>query len=201
MSMPLAQPGSDINSIIGTQLHKQGEIINNVTLDGDIVYGDNVGWKQAQLMIDGRWTGSLMDYGMQLDKGYWIWNSGPEEILTLVGAVVNQDRVITVKNGWNLIGTAYPSQVSFDGSRIAGGNGGPMVGGTEAVDDEDLIFASINGWKQCYLNSSDNTTFVGSLMDTNQVGNEAGKFRMLRGYWLYLRSTGGPWNWNYPKPY
>lgn len=192
VSLSILPVAADLDILIGTQL-EEGD-----SQTADVIFGDIGGWKQAFLNdATHQWQGSLTAYGMDADKGYWIRNrTGAAELMTILGNVPATDRRLTVNPGWNLVGTTFPRHVAFDQAQIASGYGGPLKGGNSQTADR--IFADISGWKQCYL-SSDNRTFIGSLMDVNNLGLDAGSFSPRRGYWIHVRQSGGPWD--YPKPY
>jgi hypothetical protein len=153
---------------------------NQLEGTGAVVYSYIDGYKPAYMQL-GTWQGSLLSYGFDEKRGYWMVGTTVNKPITLVGRVSAAPSIDIPISGSadNMVGSPYPIQVTFDGSNLAG-----VVPGAT-----DIVYGYIDGYKPAYREGG---IWQGALVSNNlQPG---------RGYWI-LRKTAGDMTWNYPRIY
>ena len=207
VSNPLVPFDSSIQSVLGGQL----------TGAPDEGYADRV-WKYdtevddyvfAWLVdgvgapYDGKWWSSQsfeqssMDLGP--DCGFWIQSRNGTQEITFVGQVSDtSDRVISIVDGMQLFGNAYPDTVLLKDSELYedGATGAPSELNADRVWwwDPDSSY-----YDYAWLVDSTGSPSDGLWWDSDPWGETSITLRPGQGYWYQAR--GNPFTWSYLKPY
>jgi hypothetical protein len=94
-----------------------------------------------------------------------------------------ETKAINLVNGFNFVGSVYPSAVDLDDSGLAS----VLTSGSSPAT-ADLVYSYQNGtWLQAYLKTG--VGFMGSLTSISPG----------YGYWIYKQGAAA--TWYYPRPY
>lgn len=189
ISLPLIPNDSSIAYVLGNQFEGgQGSSFQNA----DYIYYLEPGATTPQSYYTGSgWSGTLST--ISPDKGYVfiVQQAHPARLITLIGAVPSESRSnIPIKRvgavGLNLLGSAYPSQVSLQPDNTGLSSTNPKAG--TSFSNADYIYTfDLKSTPQSFYNG---TGWSGTLS----------RLMLTKGY-VYLKQSDGTVYWNYPKPY
>jgi hypothetical protein len=181
ISLPVIPFDTSIDSVFGHQLTE------GTPGTADKAYGSVGGtWPQAFLNATTHaWAGTLTT--IEADQGYYIVinSANPSKAVSVAGKISNTDRSISLSNGSNLVGSAFPVSVPLNSAGMTAANG--FTEGTPTTGDK--AYESVGGaWPQAFLNNTNHSW--------------TGTFTTLEpGYGFYIILNGSGTTWHYVKPY
>ena len=214
LSLPIIPKNTNIQILIGNQL--TGAISEDMA-DRILKWDPSVQeYTECAWLVDtggqfpewdGKWidcfTYQLSDMEISADTGFWVQNRHNEQNICLAGMVSNEERLIHVGQGWQILGTTYPSGVTING------NTGLIESGASGSISEDMADRilkwdpSVQEYTECAWLVDTGGQFPewdGKWIDcfTYQLSNMT--LSPESGFWYQDRPPAG-FTWHYPKPY
>lgn len=181
-----SEAATSLDAVIGTQLTGGTVPVSSDRIYAYISSPPYGSWKQAYLKTGSGagWSGTLRNYGPDIGAWVRILEGHSDVKLTYVGIVSEAaSREIVLRQGFNLIGTAYPVVVSIEASSLES-----VLTSGDSPANADRIYSFNNGtWDQSWLKT-------GEGWKGNVKSLSPGK-----AYWIKKQGSTG--TWFYPKPY
>jgi hypothetical protein len=208
VSLPLVPSNQSINSVVGSQLlggrsKSTSDYVmvfkdNNSTESAWQVEGTTTSWEGKWVTDDG---GRLSPIQLTPDAAFWVYRreTHKDSLVTIAGKVSSDsNRVITLKQGFNFIGSCYPTAVSLTNSGL--GRTGLLKGANSSSGSDKIINYKSIGYEFAWLVAGTGTKWDGQFMNEAGTGLSTISLRPGRGYIIWIKNTtpGGPWT--YPNP-
>jgi hypothetical protein len=208
VSLPLVPAEPSINSVVGSQL-LGGR--SKSTSDYVMVFKDNNSTESAWQVegttssLEGKWVtddgGRLSSIQLAPDAAFWIYRreTHADSLITIAGKVSSDsNRVIALKQGFNFVGSCYPTAVSLTNSGL--GRSGLLKGSTNSSGADKVINYKPVGYEFAWLVGGTGTKWDGQFMNESGTGLSTISLRPGKGYIIWIKSNTPGSPWTYPNP-
>jgi hypothetical protein len=208
VSLPFLPGDELINNVIGSQL-TGGR--SKSSSDYVMVFkADNQTQSAWQVegtgsSMEGKWVsddgGSLATLRLPPDQAFWIYRreNHADSLLTFTGLVCeDSNRVITMKTGFNFIGSCYPSNVTLVKSEL--GTDGVMKGSASSSSSDKVIQYHAHGNEFAWLVAGTNTNWDGQFLNESGTASTSIMLRPGIGYLVWIKGANPSQVWTYPNP-
>lgn len=208
VSLPLVPADSSLNAVVGPQLmggrnKSTSDYVmilkdNNSTESAWQVEGTATSWEGKWVTDDG---GKLSTIRLKPDAAFWIYRreNHTDSLVTIAGKVSSDsNRVITLKQGFNFIGSCYPTAVSLNNSGL--GRTGLLKGSNSSAGADKVINYRTVGYDFAWLVGGTGTKWDGQFMNEAGTGLSDISLRPGRGYIIWIKNNVPGGQWHYPNP-
>lgn len=207
VSLPLLPADSTLHTVFGEQL-TGGE--SSTTADQIRV------WNGEEYEIYWYYEGPVVQYkgklissksglesGLKLDpnRSFWvkIQDGHKDTVVTFTGRVpLDSNRVITLAQGFNFVGSCYPSVVSLKDTELYQDG---VVRGDVGSGRADIVRAWVDStWVSAWVIDGTGTELDGTWMDQSGRNESTIQFRPGEGYLIWIKGDNPNKVWTYPNP-
>lgn len=206
VSLPLVPGDSTLATVLGSQLKGAGANFeaDKVHLYNPITGTYETAWRFTGAgPLAGKWVtlDGLRESPLKIrpDESFWIEvrSDSPDTILTISGEVEEDSvRTITLKNGFNFIGTPFPVKVPLDSSNLAS----VFTGSEFSATSDMLIEWAGNKFKRYWLFRKTGSSLDGKWMDEGGRVVKDLAFKPEKGYVIWKRNQSANNVWTLPNP-
>ncbi len=208
VSLPLIPDSAGVNSVLGDQLTGgSSKASSDYVMTFKEQNQTETAWKVegTGTPLDGKWVtedgSTLSTLSLLPDHAFWLYrrDAHVDSLFTVTGLVSSDsNRVLTLKQGINYVGTCYPATVTLPNSAL--NREGVLRGGSSSGQSDKVLVYHPFGYEFAWLVSGTRTIWDGQFM--NESGTLASPISLKpgQGYIVWIKNATAPIAWNYPNP-
>ena len=207
VSVPLLPTDARVTTVLGTQLSGA----TNAMQADKILYWNgrdyDIAWlvEGSSSIMEGKWVteagNQISTIDLDPDRSFWLLLSpdARDTLLTVTGKIsTDPNRVLTLTQGPNFVGTCYPVSVSLINSELAADN--VVVGARSSATADKMMQWLRNRYDVAWLVGNSGTAWDGTWFNESGSSPTSMTLNPGVGYILWIKNDNPSKVWTYPNP-